>query len=152
MELRDITKILIRWWWLGMIPVLVVIIVLAISYQPPVMPYQVVLRFTAGGEPADRLSPDYDRYYAWLASEYVANGLADLAVTSRFAADVAERLSRDGLEVAPQAIQASIRTDNAQSVMVLYVTWPTAAEAVAIAQAVGDELLEKSPNYYPQMD
>ncbi len=152
MELRDIVKILTRWWYLGAIPVLVVTLALVIAYQSPGTAYQVVLRFTTGGEPADHLSPDYDRYYAWLSSEYVANGLADLAVTSRFAAAVAERLSRDGIEVTSQAVQGSIVTDNAQSVMVLYVTWHEPTEAVAIAQAVGTELMEKGPDYYPQMD
>ena len=36
----------------------------------------VAMRFAAGTEPAG-LSEDYDRYYPWATSEYIANGLAD---------------------------------------------------------------------------
>jgi len=152
MELKQILRIAWRWWWLGIIPVVVVAAYLALTYQTPATSYQVILRFTAGSEPSPELSPDHDRYYAWLASEYIANGLADLATTSRFSQAVAERLADQQITVPPQAIQGALITDNAQSVLVVYLTWPDPQQAVAIAEAVGTELLESGPGYYPQMD
>ena len=152
MELKAILRIVRRWWWLGLLPMLAVAVMLAVTLQPPATAYQVVLRFTAGTQPADELSPDHDRYYAWLASEYVANGLADMAMTSAFSHAVADRLSEQGVDVAAHAIQGAIVTDNAQSVMVVYLTWPDATQAVQVAEAVGAELLASGPAFYPQMD
>jgi len=152
MELKKILRIAGRWWWLGLTPVVVVAAYLVTTYQTPATSYQVILRFTTGSEPSPELSPDHDRYYAWLASEYIANGLADLATTSGFNQAVAQRLADQQISVAPQAIQGALVTDNAQSVLVVYLTWPDPQQAVAIAEAVGAELLESGPGYYPQMD
>jgi len=152
MELKQIFRIAWRWWWLGLLPIVVVAAHLALTYQTSATSYQVILRFTTGSEPSPELSPDHDRYYAWLASEYIANGLADLATTSGFSQAVAERLAGRQITVSPQAIQGALVTDNAQSVLVVYFTWPDPQQAVAIAEAVGTELLESGPGYYPQMD
>jgi len=152
MEVKQILRVVRRWWWLGLLPVLVVVALLAVTFRPPATAYQVVLRFTTGSEPAATLSPDHDRYYAWLASEYIANGLADLAVTGEFSRAVAARLADDGIAIPAPAIQGSLMTDNAQSVMVVYLTWPDAEQAVTVAEAVGAELLASGPLYYPQMD
>lgn len=151
MEAKVLLRIIRRWAWLGALPVVVVIGMLSLSYRPPEASYQVVMRFTAGGEPAPVLSPDYDRYYAWLTSEYIANGLADLANTGRFAADVAARLAEGQLAVAPEAIQSAIVTDNAQSVLVVYLTWPDPDQAELVADAVSATLLDVGPHYFPQM-
>lgn len=151
MDLQQLAKIIRRWGWLGAIPVIVVGLMLAVSYQPPSGTYQVTMRFTAGSVPADPLSPDYDRYYAWLSSEYIANGLADFAMTSYFARGVADRLEEAGIPVAPEAIQSAIVTDNAQSMLEVRLTWPDADQSVAVAEAVSAELLEAGPVFYPQM-
>lgn len=152
MKLRQIYQAIRRWGWLGAIPVVIVSLHVLLTYQSPPTSYQVVMRFTAGGEPATPLSGDYDRYYAWLASEYIANGLADLAMTGSFAEAVAERLAAEQMIVPPQAIQTAIVTDNAQSVMVVYVTWPDPDQAVLIAEAISEELVQQGPLLYPQMD
>jgi capsular polysaccharide biosynthesis protein len=152
MNLKQTLQVAKRWWWLGAIPIIVVGLYVAVTFTPPSGTYQVVLRFTTGSRPTETLSQDYDRYYAWLASEYIANGLADLAQTSDFSEAVAERLAGEGLDLAPQAVQNALVTDNVQSIMVVYLTWPDPVQAVTIAEAIGQELLEAGPAYYPQMD
>jgi capsular polysaccharide biosynthesis protein len=147
MELRTYWKILLRRWWLVVVPVLVVALYAAVTYTPPGPAYQVVMRFSAGTKPAG-LSEDYDRYYPWLASEYVANGLADVARTGVFAEAVAERVGDPGLA---GAIQGGIVTDSAQSVMVVYLTWPDAAQIVDVADAVSAELTQNGAAYFPQL-
>jgi capsular polysaccharide biosynthesis protein len=147
MELRTYWKILLRRWWLVVVPVLVVAIYAAATYTPPGPVYQVVMRFSAGTKPAE-LSEDYDRYYPWLASEYVANGLSDVARTGVFAEAVAERVGDPGLA---GAIQGSIVTDSAQSVMVVYLTWPDAAQIVDVAEAITAELTQNGAAYFPQL-
>jgi capsular polysaccharide biosynthesis protein len=151
MELRTYAKILLRRWWLVAAPVIVVVIYVVATYVPPVTSYRVVMRFSAGTEPAG-LSVDYDRYYPWLTSEYIANGLADVAETSVFAQAVAARLEEVGHGVAPGAVQSAIVTDNAQSILVVYLTWPDPEQIVAVADALTEELTRNSSAYFPQLE
>ncbi|RME38669.1 MAG: hypothetical protein D6793_02340 [Thermoflexia bacterium] len=150
MELRAFLNILWRRWWLVALPVLVVLAHLLVTYRPPPTAYQVVMRFAAGTIPAG-LSVDYDRYYSWLTSEYIANGLADVARTRAFAEAVAIRLREEGRAADPAAIQGAIVTDNAQSILVVYLTWPDPEEAAAVARAVAAELMENGAAYFPQI-
>ena len=147
MELKHYWKILIRRWWLVAVPVLVVLAYTAITYSSPPTVYQVVMRYAAGTEPAG-LSEDYDRYYPWLASEYIANGLADIAETRAFAEGVSMRLS--GVDSA--AIQGAIVTDNAQSILVVYLTWVDPGQITNVADAVTAELVENGAAYFPQLE
>ena len=151
MEVRQIIKVLFRRWWLVIVPVLVVLAYIVFTYRPPPTVYQVVMRFAAGTKPAG-LSEDYDRYYPWLASEYIANGLADVAETGVFAQAVASRLAEAGIEVAPGAIQPAIVTDNAQSILVIYITWPDGTQIVAVADAITAELTGNGVAYFPQLE
>ncbi|MBE9471282.1 MAG: hypothetical protein IMY75_04120, partial [Chloroflexi bacterium] len=151
MEVRQIIKVLFRRWWLVIVPVLVVLAYVVFTYRPPPMVYQVVMRFAAGTKPAG-LSEDYDRYYPWLASEYIANGLADVAETGVFAQAVASRLAEAGIEIAPGAIQPAIVTDNAQSILVIYITWPDGTQIVAVADAITAELTGNGVAYFPQLE
>ncbi|HHN93976.1 MAG TPA: hypothetical protein ENK17_04345 [Anaerolineae bacterium] len=150
MELRTYWKIILRRWWLTAAPVLVVAVYLAAAYTPPPTAYQVVMRFAAGTAPAGP-SADYDRYYPWLASEYIANGLADVAVTGAFAQAVSDRLAAEGLDIPAPAIQGGIVSDNAQSILVIYLTWPDAAQIVPLAEAVAAELTTNGAAYFPQL-
>jgi capsular polysaccharide biosynthesis protein len=150
-EIRQLLKILLRWWWLALIPVIVVGGYTALTYRRPGTPYQVIMRFAAGSDPAETLSADYDRYYAWLSSEYIANALADIAMTGTFAENVATRLAAQGLVVDPHAIQGAIAGDNAQSVFIIYVTWPDAAQLPHVADAISAELTENGAAYFPQL-
>ena len=151
MELRTYWKILTRRWWLVVVPVVVVIVYIAATYVPPGPVYQAVMRFSAGTKPAG-LSTDYDRYYPWLTSEYIANGLADVAETGAFAQAVASRLGDAGYDIPPEAIQPAIVTDNAQSILVVYLTWPDAEQIVAVAEAITAELTTNGAAYFPQLE
>ena len=150
MELWTYFKLLLRRWWLVVAPVAVVALALAATYTPPGTAYQVTMRYAAGTAPAG-ISEDYDRYYPWLTSEYIANGLADVARTGTFAQAVSSRLESAGLDVPAQAVQAAIVSDNAQSILVIYVTWPDAEQITPLADAVTAELTGNSAAYYPQL-
>ena len=151
MELRNYWKILIHRWWLIVAPVAVVVFYVAATYAPPRPIHQVVMRSAAGTEPSG-LSEDYDRYYPWLTSEYIANGLADVAETGVFAQAIASRLAKAGHEVMPAAVQSAIVTDNAQSILVVYLTWPDEAQIVTVADAVTAELIGNGAAYFPQLE
>ncbi len=150
MEVRQLVKVLLRRWWLVALPILVVAVYLGATASPPATTYQTVMRFAAGTEPAG-LSIDYDRYYPWLTSEYIANALADLAVTQAFAQAVTGRLSEQNLDVDAGMLQAGLASDNAQSIFVIYLYWPDAAQSVTIAEAISAELTENGAAYFPQL-
>lgn len=150
MELWLYVKVLLRRWWLVVAPVFVVALYVLATYMPAPPVYQVVMRFAAGTRPAG-LSVDYDRYYSWLTSEYVANGLADAARTGAFAQAVAARLATSGLDVSAADIQAHIASDNVQSVFFIYLTWPDPTQIVTIAEAIAAELTTNGATYFPQL-
>lgn len=151
MELKQLLKHLLRRWWLAVIPVLVVIAYVALTTHAPAPVYQAVMRFAAGTKPAG-LSEDYDRYYPWLTSEYIANALADVSITQAFAQAVTERLAVQGLSVDANAVQASLASDNVQSVFVIYLNWNDPAQCAQIAEAVSSELTENAAAYFPQVE
>jgi capsular polysaccharide biosynthesis protein len=109
------------------------------------------MRFAAGTRPVG-LSEDYDRYYAWATSEYIANGLADAAMGELFARGVASRLEQADHEVKPADIQPRIVTDSDQSILVVYLLWPNSDEIVDVAEAVAAELSENGATYFPQLE
>jgi hypothetical protein len=151
MELRTYWKVLIRRWWLVAAPLGVVVLYVALTYARPGPVYRVVMRFAAGTKPAG-VSEDYDRYYPWITSEYVANGLADVAETGVFAHAVALRLAEAGHSIPAGAIQPAIVTDNAQSILIVYLTWPDAEQIVAVAEAITAELTGNGAAYFPQLE
>jgi capsular polysaccharide biosynthesis protein len=151
MELRAYWNVIVRRWWLVLAPLAVVAVVVGTTYRRPPTSYQVVLRYAAGTAPVGA-SADYDRYYPWLTSEYIANGLADVAETGAFAQAVAARLRAAGMEVPAAAVQGAIATDNAQSILVVYLTWPDPAAAVKVADAITAELTENGAAYFPQLE
>jgi capsular polysaccharide biosynthesis protein len=151
MEMRELWMPLRRRWWLVAAPVIIVAAFVLVTYQPPTPMYQVVTRYAAGASPAVS-SDDYDRYYPWLTSEYIANGLADVALTGAFAQAVAVRVADSGFQPTPAAIQQAIVSDNAQSILVVYLTWPDADQAAALAEAISSELSSNGAAYFPQLE
>ena len=78
MELRTYWQILLRRWWLALIPAIVVLGIGLATYRQPAPVYQVGIRFTVGYTPETSATSLYDKYYsAWLASEYIAAGLGE---------------------------------------------------------------------------
>ena len=151
MELMAYWKAIRRRWWLVLAPLLVVLAYTVATYHRPPTVYQVVMRFAAGSQPAG-LSEDYDRYYPWLTSEYVANGLADVVGSGAFAQAVVARLAAQGVTMDVAAVQGGLVADNAQSILVVYLTWPDPEQAITIAQALADELTLNGAAYFPQLE
>jgi len=124
MELKQLWKILLRRWPLAVIPFVVVLALGLATYHRPPKAYNVGINYTAGLPPPAGSGAEYedDRYYPWLTSEYIANGLADWVKSTSFAAAVSEELARQGIEASAGAIRDSIAADNARSVLQLSMT------------------------------
>lgn len=150
--LIEYIRLIARRWWLVAMPVLAVIVVTALTYQPPGIAYQITLRFAAGLVP--ERTPDvynYDRQYAWLASEYTANGLADIVRTTLFAENVSARTATTGAPIAVELLQAALAADQKQSIVVVYLTWSDAADCARIGEAIIAELVQNGASYWSQL-
>jgi len=158
MELCEYWRILTRRWWLALLPALVIAASTLLTYDKPPIIYQAHMNFSAGLPPENKPEDyTYDGLNAWLASEYIANGLADIARRERFAAAVSDRLADynvqmpDGSPIPPGAIQGAIASDNAQSLLVIFVTWGDPDTLLAIADAITLELTGNAGTYFPQL-
>ncbi|MBN1887728.1 MAG: hypothetical protein JW850_07045 [Thermoflexales bacterium] len=151
MDLSHYWRILRRRWWLAVLPALVVLLYSVSSYSPPAQVFTVGLRFTVGYPPETTGTYLYDKYYpAWLASEYIAGGLRDWAVTGDFAAAVDEELGRRGVALG-RSVAGAFASDHQRSVTVLYITWNDAAQLESIAQAAITVMQTRNAQAFPQL-
>ncbi len=156
MELRAYWRIIRRRWWL---PVLIVALTalwwLAARrpWQPRPVTYVVSLSFSVGVRPEPRTGDyyTYDRYYTWLASEYLIDDLSEVVRRSAFAAAVSRRLQDQGITVPAGAIQGSTQAGKLHRVLTLTITWPDAGQLAAIADAAAAVLQEEAGFFLPQM-
>jgi len=152
MELRQYWKIALRWWWLILLLPLVAATYGLATYQPPPISYAASLRFTAGQPETLAASPNYDpNYYRWLTSEYIVSGLKDWARTGAFAEAVRAELAQQGLAIPAGAINGAIATDNARSLLIVYLSWGDAEQLPRLAEAVSKVLQEQNAAAFPQL-
>lgn len=151
MELRTYWNIFRRRWLVAVIPAVLVIIIGVATYSPPAQVYNTGVRFIVGQPP---LSPeadneDQERYYAWLTSEYVVNGLTDWVSGNTFANAVSAELAEDGLEVSPGEI--GIAADNARSMLTISINHGDPQRLQAIMDATITVLEEQNAEALPQL-
>jgi capsular polysaccharide biosynthesis protein len=152
MELRTYWQILMRRWWLALIPAIVVLGIGLATYQRPAPVYQVGVRFTVGYTPESSATYLYDRYYpAWLASEYIAGGLGDWIKTGDFAAEVSRELASQNINIQASGLAGRIASDHQRSMVTMYITWPDAQQLEAIATAAITVLQTRNVQAFPQL-
>ena len=151
MELRQLLRILLRRWWLIVIPAIALGAVVIATYTAPPPAYAATMRFAVGYTPDPESLSLYDRFYpAWLASEYIAGGLSDWARTGDFASAVSSDLAARGIDVQAAAIAGSIVPDHARSIVVLYFSGGDPQLLQAIAEASARVLQTRNASVFPQ--
>jgi len=151
MELRQLVRILLRRWWLIVIPAIVLGVVAVITYRAPPPAYAATIRFAVGYAPDPNSQSLYDRFYpAWLASEYIAGGLSDWAKTGDFANAISSDLAANGIDVPAAAVAGSIVSDHSRSIVVLYVNGSDPARLQSIAEAAARVLQTRNASVFPQ--
>lgn len=118
MELRQYwTIIRRRWVWL-VAPALLVMLIGVVTYRPAPTSYNTGVRFISAQAPGTAAQDsDEQRYYNWLTSEYIVNGLGDWIRGGKFAEAVSAYLGSQGIAVPPSAIQGGLATDNTRSML-----------------------------------
>jgi capsular polysaccharide biosynthesis protein len=152
MELMQILRVLIRRWFLVVIPVVITAaLVVPDLLSRPVATggFSTMIRYTAAQQLEAVPNRDGDYQDIWLASELTVNALTEWVQSSRFAEAVALKASAAGAEIDPAAL--SIAADNERSVGQIFINWPDEAQLAAIVQAAIETLQTESQNYFPQL-
>ncbi len=152
MELRTYWQILLRRWWLALIPAIVVLGIGLATYRQPAPVYQVGIRFTVGYTPETSATSLYDKYYsAWLASEYIAAALGEWSRTGDFAAEVSRELQKQNVDISAAALAGRVVADNKRSMITMFITWPDARQLEAIATAAITVMQTRNAQAFPQL-
>jgi capsular polysaccharide biosynthesis protein len=148
MELRTFFKILKRYWYLIVLPPVLVGVFTLVTYRAPAPGYAATLRFAVGYPPEQQTTSLYDRKYpAWLTSEYIAGGLSDWAKTGDFAQAVA---AAAGGDFTAGEVAGSIVSDHLRSIVVLYLNGADADRLTAIGSAAIQVLQQRNQIVFPQ--
>lgn len=152
MELRQLWKIIRRRWVLALIPAVVVLALGVATWRPAPPAYNAGVRFVVGQQPGAAAAEfDEQRYYNWLTSEYIVNGLTDWVRGGKFAEMVSKRLATQGIDVPAGAIQGGLAVDNARSMLTISLT---AGDATQLEQMLGGViavLTEDNAGALPQL-
>lgn len=151
MELRAFWEIFRRRLLLVLIPPLIVALFSAVTYQPPPAPgFNVGVNFIVAQSPSPGTAlADEDRYYNWLGSEYVVNGLTDWAVSGNFKTAVSNQLAQENINVAPGSF--SVVADNVRSRLQVSIQHGDAETLAQIMDAAITVLSEQNADALPQL-
>ena len=148
MELRTLLRILKRYWYLILIPPVLVGVFTLFTYHAPAPAYTSTLRFSVGYAPDQQTTSLYDRNYpAWLTSEYMAGGLSDWAKTGDFAQAVADVAGGD---ISAGEVAGSLVSDHLRSIVVLYLNGGDPDRLTTIGNAAIKVLQVRNDVVFPQ--
>jgi capsular polysaccharide biosynthesis protein len=151
MELRTYFNIIRRWWWLILLPTILIGGYGLATYQRPPTTYGTTVRFTASLPPTVQGEGFDPNYYSWLTSEYIVGSLSDWIKTGAFAQAVSDQLATEGKQIAPAVVQASLASDYVRSQLLLFVTTGSTEDTFAIANAAIAVLQTRNADAYPQL-
>lgn len=152
MELRQLWNILRCRWALALIPAIIVLIAGVATWRPAPPSYNAGVRFIVGQPPgAAAADADEQRYYNWLTSEYIVNGLTDWVRGGKFAESVSKYLATQGIDVPPGAIQGGLAADNARSMLTISLSSGDAAQLEQMLDGVITVLIEDNAAALPQL-
>ncbi|GJM40236.1 MAG: hypothetical protein DHS20C20_05180 [Ardenticatenaceae bacterium] len=151
MELRAFFAIFRRRWLLLLIPPLVVGLFTVVTFQPPPAPgFNVGVNFLVAQSPASAAGvEDEERYFNWLSSEYIVNGLTDWAVSGSFKTAVSTHLAEEAIDVPPHSF--SVAADNVRSKLQVSIQHGDAEALAQIMDAAIIVLNEQNADALPQL-
>jgi len=152
MELREYWRIVRRRLWLVVGLALVVLVASLIARSPKPELFQVTSRFTVGLQPQPVTGEyyAYDHYYAWLASEYLADDLAEVVAGAAFAGEVAAELGAQGI-LPSHPLAGAFSASTKHRTLTLRIVWHDAEELSRIAGAAQQVLAQRSSSFFGQL-
>ena len=152
MELRTYWHILIRRWWLALIPAIVVLGIGLATYRQPAPVYQVGVRFTVGYAPESS---------ATYLVRPLLSGVAGLGIhrrrvgrmgqDRRFCRRGEPRTAKAKRRHPGSALAGRVAADIKRSMVTMYITWGDARQLEAIATAAITVLQTRNAQAFPQL-
>ncbi len=153
MEFTLFFRVLLRRWWLVLIPVLI-----TTAYVTPSLlrdglstsaGYTTMFRYSAGQPPQDGVTYEDSSYFPWLAAELTVDALTAWVQSSSYAEEIARNTAAQGVEI--DSTQLRVAADNIQAVGQVFLTWPDAGQLEVIARAATEVLQTRAQIYFPQL-
>jgi hypothetical protein len=146
MELRRCWAILRRYLWLIALIFLVVLVGSLLTKHPRPPRYGASMRFVVGIIPQSSGNYyAYDRYYTWLASEYLVDDMAEVVRSRAFADKVASKLS-----LPSGSLYGSIASESKHRILTVHLSWHDPNKLEEIAKAAAD-LIQEPGEFFPQL-
>lgn len=153
MELLAIVRVLLRRWYLVVIPVAVVAVFTVPALLNPPPPanagFTTVIRYTAAQQLSAIPDREGDFQDVWLASELTVNAFTEWVRSRSFAEEVSINLTTRGLDIPAGAV--AFNANNERSIGQIFISWGDADELVVIAAAALDVLQTRNDIYFPQV-
>ncbi len=153
MEIMLILRVLLRRWWLVLIPVIIVAAIVVPEFLNPGTPsasgFTTMVRYSAAQE-FNLPERDGDYQDVWLASELAVNALTAWVQTNSFRQEMAVVLAKNGATDI-NLDNLGLAADNQRSVGQLFLSWSDAAELQTITDAALTVLQTRTQDYFPQL-
>ena len=152
MELLQILRILVRRWWIAILPLAVAALIVVPDFlrdTPTAGGFNTTIRYTAAQILEAIPDRDGDFQDVWLASELTVNAFTDWVRAGSFKADVAEVAVQNGVEVNSAAL--GVAADNARSIGQVFLSYPVESDLAVIVSAAIDVLRTRNQDYFPQL-
>lgn len=153
MELMLIVRVLLRRWWLVLIPVVIVAALVVPDFLQnrgvSAGGYTVTVRYSAAQVLEAIPGRDGDFQDVWLASELAVNAMTDWVRTSSFVQEIKKETDQQNIEINPAAL--GIAADNQRSVGQITLSYPDQAQLQTITAAALDVLKTRAQDYFPQL-
>ncbi|MEM9774883.1 MAG: hypothetical protein AAF902_09900 [Chloroflexota bacterium] len=156
MNLAQIFRIFRRRWLFMVIPAALVLAITILTAEEAVIPppsYNVGVRFLISPPlPADNATAEEEaRYYQWLTSEYLTNGLADWVNGIGFAEKVAAKTAEKGYEVDPLVLFNGTSADAIRSRLTIIMNYSDRDALQALMESAIEVIAEENASGIPHL-
>jgi capsular polysaccharide biosynthesis protein len=155
MDLIDLVRVLLRRWWLILIPTVIAagLTIPSLFTMQSTVSGGFSTRFSYSAaqnlEAIPRSEGDYQDI--WLSSELTVNALTDWITSSSFADEVAAHLQTQGLELPAGSLIGRFAADNERSIGQVFISWSDETQLAAIAAAAIAVLETRNADYFAQL-
>ncbi len=153
MAVTSIGSFLRRRWKLLAAVFCLVMLVQLITFRPTLREYRAEMRFIVGTQPLDSTQfAEEERYYNWVASEYVVAGISDYINGGDFAQQVADDLGHDHDEIDVEVINEVVSAGFERSRLIVAINSADRDLVEPISFAVANALLVTDAQTYSQIE
>lgn len=147
MELKEYARIIYRRLWAVILLFSVVLAASVLLRPQPIQMYSASMRFLVGVEPEPCVGDvyHYDKYYTWLAAEYLVDDLAELVKSRAFAEAVSTHI---GGNITPGSIQASTYAGKLHRVLAVNISGSDPQMLAKVAEAIATILPAEAQRHF----